>query len=528
VAESHTQAALSYKPIRAPRGLQLSCKGWQQEAALRLLMNSADPAIAEHPQELIVSAGIGKLARDWQAFHAIEESLRGLHNDETLVLRDGAPGAILKTNPEVPRVLLVNPLFPSSGNARSSTDKGQTQQPPVCMAADWMFTGPASALPEACQVFRAAARKHFGGSLAGRLVVAAGMGGMGGAQALAVTLNGGAFLGIDADIAAIKRRVKGGYCEVMVNSLDEALRILKYAVRKREPASVGLIGNAAELMPEFVRRGVLPDLLTDETPADDPSSYIPQALTVTQVAELREQDPHACRERALESIAAQLQAMLELRKLGAVVFEFGNGIRAQASARGVAGADAIPDFISEYLRPDLEQGCGLVTFVAFSGDSGDLTHVDDLFRTLFREGELRQSIAAARRHPSPGLPARSCWISADDASKLGAAVNDLVARGEIKAPVAMGRSIRQSRSWDLPRSQPPAQSANSSASGQALGDSSDFAALLDAARGAAWLSVHTSTGADEYRGRTAAFAVLDGSPKTSERIERLFAKDFGS
>jgi urocanate hydratase len=528
VAESRTQAALSYRPIRAPRGLQLSCKGWQQESALRLLMNSADPAIAEHPQELIVSGGIGKLARDWQAFHAIEESLRALHNDETLVLQDGAPGTILKTNPEVPRVLLVNPLVPSSGNARSSTGKGQTQQPPARMAADWMFTGPASALPEACQVFRAAARKHFGGSLAGRLVVAAGMGGMGGAQALAVTLNGGAFLGIDADIAAIKRRVKGGYCEVMVNNLDEALRILKNAVRKREPASVGLIGNVAEVLPEFVRRGVLPDLLTDETPADDPSSYIPQALTVAQAAELREQDPHACRERALDSIAAQVRAMLELRKMGAVVFEFGNGIRAQASARGVAGSDAIPDFISEYLHPDLEQGCGLVTFVALSGDSGDIGRVDNLFSSLFPGSELQRWIPIARRHPSPGLPARSCWISADDASKLGAAINDLVARGEINAPVAMGRSIRQSRSWNLLGSQAPAQSADSSAGGQALGDSPEFAALLDAARGAAWLSVHASTGADECRGRTAAFAVLDGSPKTSERIERVFSNHFMS
>jgi urocanate hydratase len=528
VAESRVQPASPYKPMRAPRGPQLSCKGWPQEAAMRLLMNSADPAIAEHPQELIVSGGIGKLARDWQAFHAIEELLRALPNDETLVLHDGAPGAILKTNPEVPRVLLVNPLFPSSGNARSSTGMGQTRQPPALMAADWMFTGPASALPEACQVFRAAARKHFGGSLAGRLVVAAGMGGMGGAQALAATLNGAAFLGIDADIDAIKRRVKGGYCEVMVNNLDEALRILKNAVRKHEPASVGLIGNAAELLPEFVRRGVLPDLLTDATPADDPFSYIPQALTVKQAAELREQDPQACREKALDSIAAQARAMLELRKMGAVVFEFGNGIRAQASARGVAGTDAIPDFISEYLHLDLEQGCGLVTFVALSGDSGDIAHVDDLFSSLFPGSELQRWIPIARRHPSPGLPARSCWISADDAGKVGGAVNDLIARGEIKAPAAIGRSIRQSRSWNQPGSQPPGQSANSSAAGQVLADSPELRAILDAARGASWISKHTSTGADECRGRSAAFVVLDGNPKTSESIERVFSSHFMS
>ena len=515
MAESRVQPANPYQPIRAPRGPQLSCKGWPQEAAMRLLMNSVDPAIAEHPQELIVSGGIGKLARDWEAFHAIAESLPRLEADETLLIRDGQPGPILKTTVDAPRVLVVN-------SALAPTPPASTSR----MAADWMFTGPASVLPESCQVFRNAARRHFGGSLAGRFVVAGGMGGMGGAQALAATLNGAAFLGIDADIAAIKRRVKGGYCEVMVNNLDEALRILKNAVRKREPASVGLIGNAAELLPEFVRRGVLPDLLTDETPADDLFSYIPQTLTPPQAAELLERDPNAYRERALDSVAAQVRAMLELRKMGAVVFEFGNGIGAQASDRGVAAANEITDFISEYLLADLAQGFGLVTVVALSGDSGDLTRVDELFHALFTDGELPQWISIARKHPAPGLPARSCWIRADDARKLGAAIHDLVARGEIKAPVVMGRSIRQGKGQNLSRVQPLAQSANSSAAAQALADSPELPALLDAGRGASWFSAYAGSGAGENRRPTAAFVVIDGGRETPERIARFFGKDF--
>jgi urocanate hydratase len=531
VGESRVQAANPYEPIRAPRGVALSCKGWPQEAALRLLMNSADPAIAERPQELIVSGGVGRLAHDWQAFHAIAKALQSIEDDDTLVIHGGEPGPILKTNPEVPRVLIVNSVFPSpSRDERSpASERAAPKQAARIagrMAADWMFTGPASALPEAHQVFRAAARKHFGGSLAGRLVVAGGMGGMGGAQARAATLNGATFLGIDADVASIKRRVKGGYCEVMVNNLDEALRILKNAVRKREPASVGLIGNAAELMPECVRRGVLPDLLTDQTPADDPLFYIPAGLTVAQAAQLREQDPDAYCKKALDSIAMQGRAMLELRKMGAVIFEFGNGMREQALTRRIAGAAEIPDFISEYLLPALSHGCGLVTVVALSGDLGDLARIDDLFPSLFPESELQRWIPIARRHPSPGLPARSCWISADDASKLGAAINNLVARGAIKAPVIIGRSIRRSVGRSLPGSQPLVQAADSGAAVQALVDSPELRALLDAARGASWLSVPANPGADEGGERSAAFVAVDGSAKTQERIERLFAKDF--
>jgi urocanate hydratase len=530
VSEFRAQAAFSYKPIRAPRGPGLSCKGWQQEAALRLLMNSLDPAVAEHPEQLIVSGGIGKLARDWETFHAIVKSLQALEADETFVIRSGEPGPILKTQPDAPRVLVVNSTFllPSQGPPSAESESaGPTGAPRS--AADWIFTGPSSALPETYETFRAAARKHFGGSLAGRLVVAGGVGGMGGAQALAATLNGAAFLGIDAGADRIKRRVKAGYCEVMVNNLDEALRILKNAVRKREPASVGLIGNAAEIVPELADRGVLPDLLTDQTPADDAFAYIPRSLTVTQAAELLEKDPRAYREKALDSIATQLRAMLALNKMGAVVFEFGNGMRAQAFARGVADAYEIPDFASEYLLSDFAQARGMLTLIALSGDLDDLARVDALCFELFPNSELRDWIAIARKHPSPGLPARSCWIGRDEAIKLGIAINDLVARGEIKASVAIGRSIRHNRGKSPLGSQPPAQTANSGANARALADPPALAAILHAASGASWLSLQATAGPDQsWEQSSSLVAIADGRPTAAERIESLFAHDFAA
>jgi len=494
-----------------------------------MLMNSLDPAVAEHPADLIVSGGIGKLARDWPAFRAIADSLRQIENDETLIVHSGEPGPILKTKPDFPRAVILN-----SHSSRSAKEphSGETNRPAsphaTRIAADWMFTGPSSELPEAYETFRAAARRHFGGNLAGRLVVAGGMGGMGGAQALAATLNCAAFLGIDADSERIKRRVKAGFCEVMVNDLDEALRILKNAVRKRDPASVGLIANASELLPELARRGVLPDLLTDQTPADDPLTYIPQGLAIAQAAELREKDPRAYRERAFDSIAAQVHGMLELKKLGSVVFEFGNGIRAQAHARGVAGAYDIPEFAAQYRQPDLEQDRGLLTIVVLSGDPDDLARVDSLFPMLFPDSELEKWIAIARKHHSGGFPARSCWIGPREAIHLGIAVNELIARGEIKAPVAMGRALRRNRAVNSPDTS-PARASDPTAFADPSLDSPGLPALLASAAGAAWLSLEELErpgGALEQRSGVALLA--DGQSKAAERIERIFAGDFAT
>jgi urocanate hydratase len=532
MAPLRTERAISATPIRAPRGAAISCKGWPQEAALRLFMNSADPAVAEDAEHLIPSGGVGKLARDGQAFHAIVETLQKLEEDQTLLIRCGQ-AATLETREDAPRVIVMNTELPETWRGAPSPEMrleapGQAR----LYAADWMYTGPASALPEAFQVFRAAARKHFGGSLAGRLVVAAGMGGIGGAQALAATLNGGAFLGIDADASRIKRREKAGFCEVMVNNLDEALRVLKNAVRKREPASVGLIGNAAEILPELARRGVLPDLLTDQTPAGDLSgAYIPRGFAPADAPEMQQSDPRAYRERALDSIAAQVRAMLELKKLGAIVFEFGNGICAQALARGVAEAGEIPDFVSEYLLPDLAQGRGLLTVVPLSGDPGDLAQVDAACLELFPRSELREWISAARKHPSPGLPARSLWMTAAEAAKLAAAINGLAGNGAIKTPVALGRSMRLAASAK-PVASILSQSSNTGAmaDGKAIADSPPaVAALMQAALGACWVGLQAASGPGQLQTPSLCFAfVADGTRASHGRIGRVFAGDFAA
>jgi urocanate hydratase len=495
---------------------------------MRMLMNSVDPGVAERPEQLIPSGGIGKMARDAQAFDAIVNALRTLEDDETLLIRSGQPVAILQTHNEAARVLVINSSVSPAGRER---DKHSTETPTanpadtVRFAGDWMFTGTSSALPEAYQTFRAAARKHFGGSLAGRLVVSGGMGGMGGAQPLAATLLGGAFLGIDVDAQRIKRRVKAGYCEVMVNDLDEALRILKNAVRKREPASVGVIGNAAEIIPELASRGVLPDLLTDQTPADDPlDGYIPRGLTLSQAHALKTQDARAYSERAFDSMAAHVLAMLKLKSLGSVVFEFGNGLRAQALRRGVSDAREVPDFASEYLLPDFAQGGGLLTLVPLSGDDEDLARADALCRELFPgDSELRQWIELAARHPSQGLPARNAWFRGDEAAKLGAAINASVGRGEMKAPVAMGRSIRLNEGTNI-----PANYRKPSGDAQTLADWPLLTALFHASYGASWIGSEAglqATSPPLNGQQSLAFAIVaDGTPRTAERIERLFGK----
>jgi urocanate hydratase len=492
-------------------------------------MNGADPAVAEEGEHFIPSGGIGRLARDGQAFHSILEALQKLEGSQTLLIRRGEPAAVLETGEDAPRVMVVNAEW--AGEPRRATapeTRLDAQGYATRYAADWMFTGPASALPEAFQVFRSAARKHFGGSLAGRLVVSAGMGGMGGAQAVAVTLNRGAFLGIDANSARIKRRQKAGFCEVMVNNLDEALRILKNAVRRREPASVGLIGNAAEVLPELAERGVLPDLLTDQTPADDLSGgYIPRGIAVADALEIRQSDPNAYRERALDSIAAQARAMLELKKLGAIVFEFGNGIRAQALARGVAEAGEIPDFISEYLLGDVAQGRGRLTVVALSGNPDDLAAVDAACLDLFPHSELSDWIAVARKHPTPGLPARSLWMTAAEGAKLGEAIDDAVKNVAIKAPVAVGRSIYIANGSKPAATVlgPPRSNASAVTEGNALADWPCLAALLQACSGASWLGVQAASGWGDVHTRLHFAAVAEGTPASAERMARAFASD---
>src|SRR5579862_1895348 len=411
----------SYAPVRAPRGTELSCQGWQQEAALRMLMNCLDPEVAERPSELIVGAGVARPVRDGESFHAIAASLRELGNDQTLLVQSGAPAGVVPLQSSAPRVFMAGASVPGS-------------------VAAWTYTGSQLALLVAHETFGAVALRRFGGTLAGRLVIAGGMGGAGGAQALAATLHGAAFLGIDVDPERIKRRVKTGYCDLMVNDVDEALRILKNAVRRREAASVGLVGNCADVIPALAHRGVVPDLITDRTSAHDPvNGYIPNRQTIAQADDLRRRDPQEYRRRALDSIAAHVRGILEMRRLGAVAFDFGNGIGALACGQGVTDACDLPGFVAEYLQPALAEGYSPLQWVALSGDASDLARADRLAVELFPENDrLRAWLALAKRRLRPqGLPARAAWLSAAERSAFGIALNERVARGELQAPVVL-------------------------------------------------------------------------------------------
>src|ERR1700720_3949572 len=346
MAKLSTEESISYQPMRAARGSQISCKGWQQESALRMLMNNLDPEVAEKPEDLIVYGGRGKAARNWSCFHAIVESLKSLEGDETLLVQSGKPVGIFRTHSYAPRVLIANSNLVghwSDWKNFDELDRAGLMMYGQMTAGSWIYIGTQGILQGTYETFAAAARKHFRSDLAGKLVASGGMGGMGGAQPLAATLNGGAFLGIDVDPERIKRRVKSGYCDVMVNDLDESLRILKNAVRKPDPASVGLVGNCADLIPALARRGVVPDLLTDQTSAHDPlNGYIPQGLDVAAAAELRQRDPGEYRLRAIESIAPHVRGMLDLQKIGAVTFDDGNNIRTFAFEKGVKDAYDFP------------------------------------------------------------------------------------------------------------------------------------------------------------------------------------------
>src|SRR5436309_3099671 len=358
--------------IHAPRGNRISCKGWQQEAALRMLHNNLDPEVAENPDELIVYGGTGRAARDWPSFHAIVRSLQSLQNDETLLVQSGRPVGIFRTHPEAPRVLIANSNLVgqwSNWDEFNRLEKMGLTMYGQMTAGSWIYIGSQGIVQGTFETFAAAAEKHFGGSLAGKLVVSGGMGGMGGAQPLAATMNGACFLGIDVDPERIKKRLKTGYCDFMVNTLDEALRILKNAIRKKEAISVGLIGNCADVVPELAERGVLPDILTDQTSAHDPlNGYVPNGMTLQQALALRRTDPKAYQEKSLDAMARHVEGMLRLQKLGSVTFDYGNNIRTFAFQRGVKNAYDFPGFVPAYIRPLFCEGRGPFRWVALSGD----------------------------------------------------------------------------------------------------------------------------------------------------------------
>jgi urocanate hydratase len=527
MTDSVAHGSATYEPARAPRGSTISCKGWPQEAALRMLMNSLDPEVAECPEELIAYGGRGKPARNWQCFHAIVASLRELSADQTLLIQSGKPVGVLRTHSDAPRVLIANSNLVGRWNCEKQF--GELEHAGLTMfgqltAGSWLYVGTQGALPTACEIFAAAARKHFGGSLSGRLVVSGGMGGVGGAQPLAATLNGAAFLGIEIDPERIKRRIRAGYCEVMVTNLDEALRILKNAVFAREATSVGLIGNSAAVIPELARRGVVPDLVTDLTPAHDPlGSYIPQGLTREQAGELRQRDSRAYREQALVSIATQVRGMLELQKLGAIVFDSGNSIRRLAQQCGVQDAGTLPGCVPEYLRPLLCEGRAPLLWVALSGDGEDIARADRMLLDLIPEQDVRREwLAASRRIRFQGLPARACWLGWDERAKFAQVLNNMVATGEVAAPFVIGSGYMTGAS----AASPDHETENMPDGSDGIADWPMLGALLAAVSGVAWVSIHNGGGTGIGNAQNAAYALLaDGAKESSRRIESVLAAE---
>ncbi len=516
--------------IRAQRGARLSCKGWQQEAALRCLMNNLDPDVAERPDDLVVYGGTGKAARDWRSFDAIVRELRALENDETLLVQSGKPVAVFRTHEMAPRVLIANSNL--VGNWATWEHFHELERRGLMMygqmtAGSWIYIGTQGIVQGTFETFAAMADRSFGGTLAGRLVVSGGMGGMGGAQPLAATLNGGVFLGVEVDRARIERRVQTGYCDRLALSLDDALRVCEDAREQKRAVSVGLVGNAAEVLPEIVRRGVVVDAVTDQTSAHDPlNGYVPEGLSLEEAAELRRGDPTLYVERSTQSMARHVEAMLALKRAGAVAFDYGNNIRKFAFDAGCHDAFEIPGFVPEYIRPLFCEGKGPFRWVALSGDAADIRRTDDLALELFPEdATLNRWLRLARdRVQFQGLPARICWLGLGERAEMGEAMNQLVKRGDLKAPIAIGRDHLDTGSVASPFRETEAMRDGT----DAVADWPILNALLNTASGASWVSFHHGGGVGiGYSLHAGQVSVADGTPEAARRLNRVLTNDPG-
>jgi len=522
--------APAYTPIRAPRGNQISCKGWQQEAAMRMLMNNLDEEVGERPRDLVIYGGTGKAARNWDCYHAIVRSLKELGNDETLLVQSGKPVGIFKTHEYSPRVLIANSNLVghwSNWEKFNELERAGLMMYGQMTAGSWIYIGSQGIVQGTFETFAAAGEKHFSGDLAGKLIVSGGMGGMGGAQPLAATMNGAAFLGIDVDPERIKKRLKTGYCDFMVNTLDEALRILKNAVRKKENVSVGLVGNCADVIPELAERGVVPDILTDQTSAHDPlNGYVPNGMSLEEALALRKRDPRGYEERSLDAIARHVEGMLRLQKMGSVTFDYGNNIRTFAYQHGVKDAYDFPGFVPAYIRPLFCEGRGPFRWVALSGEPSDIHVTDDLVLELFPENRiLRRWIDLARKRIKfQGLPARICWLGYGERAQFGLAINELVKKGKIKAPIVMGRDHLDCGSVASPFRETESMKDGS----DAVADWPLLNALLNTAAGASWVSIHNGGGVGiGYSLHAGQVTVADGTEEMAKRIERVLTTDPG-
>ena len=514
--------------IRAARGSALSCKGWQQEAALRMLMNNLDPEVAENPDELVVYGGTGRAARNWECYEAIVRALRDLEGDETLLVQSGKPVGVLKTHPRAPRVLIANsnlvPAWATWEKFREFEAAGLTMYGQMT-AGSWIYIGTQGILQGTYETLAELARQHFDGSLRGRLVLTAGLGGMGGAQPLAVTLNGGVALVAEVDARRARRRVEEAYCDRATEDLEEALTWVREAMEAGEALSVGVVANAAEVYPELLRRGLIPDAVTDQTSAHDMlGGYVPHGMTFAEALELRRQDPAEYQRRSYETVAVHVQAMLDFQKAGAVVFDYGNNIRAQAEKAGVKDAFAFPGFVPAFIRPLFCEGKGPFRWVVLSGDPADLARTDRAVLETFPEDEAlaRWIRYAGEKVKFQGLPARICWLGYGERAKLGRVFNDLVARGEVSAPIVIGRDHLDAGSVASPNRETEAMRDGS----DAIGDWPILNALANASSGATWVSFHHGGGVGiGYSLHAGMVVVADGTPEAAERVSCVLTTD---
>lgn len=516
--------------VRTPHGSKISCQSWQQEGALRCLMNNLDPDVAERPQDLIVYGGRGKAARNWDAYHSIVRELRTLKNDETLLVQSGKPVAIFRTHDEAPRVLLANSNLVgawSNWETFDALERAGLIMYGQMTAGSWIYIGSQGIVQGTFETFAAVADRSFGGDLRGKLVVTGGLGGMGGAQPLAITLNGAVCLAIEVDPQRIQRRVDSRYCDRISYDLDEALSWCQKSVSDKEPLSVGLVGNCAEILPELARRGLKIDAITDQTSAHDPLvGYIPRGLSLADADALRRSDPKEYIRRSLESMAIHVGAMLDIQRNGAIAFDYGNNIRKNAFDAGCKDAFRIPGFVPEYIRPLFCQGKGPFRWVALSGNPKDIQKTDELALKLFPDDQTlnRWFRLARQKIQFQGLPARICWLGYGDRARMGLAINEMVKNGQLDAPVAIGRDHLDTGSVASPFRETEAMKDGS----DAIADWPILNALLNTASGASWVSVHHGGGVGiGYSLHAGQVTVADGTDAAARRLERVLTNDPG-
>ena len=519
----------AFKPIKAPRGLKRTCKGWHQEAALRMLMNNLE--VGEKPEELIIYGGSGKAARNWDCYHAIVKTLKKLENDETLLVQSGKPVGVFRTHPYAPRVLIANsllvPAWATGDEFRRLEGLGLTMYGQMT-AGSWIYIGTQGILQGTYETLAACANKHFGGSLKGKLVLTAGMGGMGGAQPLAVTMNDGVCLCVEVDPSRIKRRLDSRYCDKITHQLDEALRWVDEAKKKGEALSIGLVGNASEVHLELLKRGIIPDVLTDQTSAhDELNGYVPGGMSFEAALHLRKQDPKAYIKASYESMARHMEAMLGMQKAGAVSFDYGNNLRGQAKKAGVLNAFDIPGFVPEYIRPLFCEGKGPFRWAALSGNPKDILATDETVIKLFpKDKSLARWIKMAQERVAfQGLPSRICWLGYGERDKFGLAINDLVKKKKVIAPIVIGRDHLDTGSVASPNRETEGMKDGS----DAIADWPVLNALLNAVSGSSWVSVHHGGGVGiGYSLHAGQVIVADGTKEMALRLERVLTNDPGT